>query len=134
MEQIFFRNYKKSLFELYWQTFGSFFVHIIPHINLKIENRGLVKDEKKNGISLIFGETSTKNLSLEKNFIKVELQFDSKWEKLSIPWDAVLAFYDKKQTSITQLATFTENLEPEEKTNKSNKIIQVNFEKENKTN
>ena len=132
MDQIFFRNYKKNLFELYWQTFGIFFVHIIPHINLKIENRDLIKDEKKNGILLIFGETSTQNLSLENNFIKAELQFGSKWEKISIPWDAILAFYDKKQTSITQLATFTENLDLEKKPRNSNKIIQVNFKKAKK--
>ena len=124
------RNHKKRLFELYWETYGIFFSHLIPHPNLKIGSRGLVENEKKNGLLLIFGETSTKNLALEEDYIYAELQFGAKWETLEIPWNCVYAFYDKEQTSVSQFETSDKPLPTKvKKIKKIDNIIKVDFGK-----
>ncbi len=49
------RKFKRSLFELYWEKFGTFYLHALPHPQLVIGKRGLVGDEREVGIVLVFG-------------------------------------------------------------------------------
>ncbi len=122
------REFKSRLFELYWEKFGIFYIHVMPHPNLEIGSRGLVGKESELGIVLAFGPTACKEISLQDDYLFAELQFGFKWEKLIIPWDAVFRMFDKAHNSITQLRVilneplFTTKGESEKKSKESKKI------------
>ncbi|MEM7179639.1 MAG: ClpXP protease specificity-enhancing factor SspB [Spirochaetota bacterium] len=130
------REFKAKLFDSYWEKFGTFYLHIIPHPNLEIGKRGLVGEEKEAGIVLVFGPQAVKELKAEADYLYVELQFGFAWEKLIIPWDAIFRIYDKAQHCITQMRTFEDEItfepfkeKPKPKPPES-KVIQVDFGKD----
>lgn len=137
------RKFKRSLFELYWEKFGTFYLHALPHPQLVIGKRGLVGDEREVGIVLVFGSKGgVKNLDPVEEWIYAKLQFGYTWEEVFIPWDCILRYFDKTQTALTNMRVFTKEqeifkeLSSGEKTvskkkkdeeGDSSKVIQVNF-------
>lgn len=97
------REFKSRLFDLYWEKFGFFYIHVMPHPYLEIGSRGLVGKESEAGIVLAFGPTACREISSQEEYIYAELQFGFKWEKLIIPWDSIFRVFDKSHNSITQL-------------------------------
>ncbi|MDV6236279.1 ClpXP protease specificity-enhancing factor SspB [Leptospira ellisii] len=141
------RKFKRELFDLYWDSFGTFFLHAVPHPKLVIGKRGLVGDEKETGLVLVFSpKGGTRNLDLKEEWIYAELQFGYAWEEVFIPWDCVLRYFDKSQQTLINMKVFTaesevfkqvqtsagekavstEKKEGETKDDKSN-VIQVDF-------
>lgn len=134
------REFKVKLFEMYWEKFGTFYMHLVPHPNLVIGSRGLLKEEKETGIVLVFGPQAVKEVNTDKEFLFAELQFGFKWEKLVIPWDSIFRIYDKSQYSITQMRVFSDEIAPQEAKDKpasakvkqsssDPKVIEVDFTK-----
>jgi hypothetical protein len=97
------REFKRQLFNLYWEKFGVFYIHVMPHPKLEIGKRGLINAEKESGIVLVFGDKAVKIIDSHADYIFAELQFGSTWEPTIIPWDAVFRIYDKYQNSASQL-------------------------------
>jgi hypothetical protein len=97
------REFKSRLFDLYWEKFGFFYLHVLPHQSLEIGTRGLVGKEKESGVVLAFGPSACKEISSQQDYLYAELQFGYKWEKLIIPWDCIFRIFDKPHNSITQL-------------------------------
>lgn len=108
------RSFKIQIFDLFWEKFGTFYLHAIPHPNLEIGKRGLVGEEKETGIVLVFGPRAAKDIHSFEDRLYAELQFGYTWEKTTIPWDSVFRFYDKNQNSVVQMKAFVaEELEKE---------------------
>lgn len=101
------REFKSEAIELYWEKFGTFYIHIMPHPHLIIGKRGLVGEEKEQGIILVLGPKAIKDYSIDEEFMYCDLQFGYTWEKLTVPWDAIFRIYDKNQNSVTQIRFFT---------------------------
>lgn len=97
------RSFKSDLFTLYWEKFGTFYMHVLPHPDLKIGSRGLVGEEKESGIVLVFGPRAVRDVQAMEKELFAELQFGYNWEKVVIPWDSVFRIYDKAQSSLVQL-------------------------------
>lgn len=97
------RSFKSDLFTLYWEKFGTFYMHVLPHPQLKIGTRGLVGEEKESGIVLVFGPRAVREVQAMEKELFAELQFGYNWEKVVIPWDSVFRIYDKTQSSLVQL-------------------------------
>jgi len=70
------------------------YLHIIPHPDLFIGKRGLIDKEKEEGVVLVFGHQSYRNITFENNFIYVDMRFAGKWESLAIPVTAVTTVFD----------------------------------------
>lgn len=129
------RNFKSTLFNLYWEQFGFFYIHVFPHPELKMGTRGLVGKEAEAGVILAFGPNACKEVSAESDYLYAELQFGLKWEKLFIPWDSVFRIFDKAQNSLVQLRvikdapTFTSEQEKPGKPKKhsDSKVIEIDF-------
>lgn len=97
------RDFKRELFHLYWEKFGVFYLHVMPHPGLIIGKRGLVGAEKESGVVLVFGDKAVKFLESKSEYLYADLQFGASWESTTIPWDAVFRIYDKFQNSASQL-------------------------------
>ncbi|XDD48555.1 ClpXP protease specificity-enhancing factor SspB [Leptospira sp. WS39.C2] len=131
------REFKRDMFNLYWERFGVFYIHVMPHPKLEIGKRGLLNAEKESGIVLVFGDKAVKVLDSKPDYLFAELQFGSTWEPTMIPWDAVFRIYDKFQNSATQLRflQIETNTNPEETKPKTPKpevtgdgnVIRVDF-------
>lgn len=130
------RKFKSTLFNLYWEQFGFFYIHVFPHPELKMGNRGLVGKEVEAGVVLAIGPTACKEISAEEDYLYAELQFGLKWEKLFIPWDSVFRIFDKTQNSLVQLRVFrdipsslgsTDKKETKSKKNPDSKVIEIDF-------
>ena len=129
------REFKASIFDLFWEKFGTFYIHILPHPNLEIGKRGLVGNENESGIVLVFGPHAVKSISSQPEYLYAELQFGYTWEKLIVPWDCIFGIYDKNQNSVIKMKVFNENIDfsdyTEEQENKKHikdsKVIQVDF-------
>lgn len=133
------REFKAQLFDIYWDKFPTFYLHVLPHPNLEMGRRGLVGDEKESGVVLAFGSTAVRDISSQPDYLYAELQFGFSWEKLIIPWDAVFRVYDKGQNSITQLKILNDEIDfskskenkpkkPEKKKETiESKVIEVDF-------
>jgi hypothetical protein len=131
------RKFKSSIFDLYWEKYGFFYIHVLPHPDLQMGNRGLIGKEKEGGVILAFGATACKDISSEEEYLYAELQFGMKWEKLLIPWDCIFRIFDKSQNSLTQLRVVKESLPSIEKPKTSKKkapkdsaesnVIQIDF-------
>lgn len=117
------KEFKKELFTLYWEKFGTFYTHIIPHPSLKIGKRGLVGEEKESGIVLVFGPKAVRNLEYLDNELYCQLQFGYTWEDVYIPWDAIFRIYDKGQLSLTQMHVIPviQEIQTSEETHKEKK-------------
>lgn len=132
------REFKSRLFDTYWEKFGFFYIHVIPHPSLEIGTRGLVGKESEMGVVLAFGASAVRDISSQPDYLYAELQFGFKWEKLIIPWDAVYRIFDKTQYAVTQLRVILDSplfVEPEEEKKETkkpdidSKVIEVDFTK-----
>ena len=130
------REFKSRLFDMYWEKFGFFYLHVLPHPNLEIGSRGLEGKEKESGVVLAFGSSACKDLSLQPDYLFAELQFGFKWERLIIPWDSIFRIFDKAQNSICQLRVVTDfpidpkkDSKPEAPKEEPKKVIEVDFSK-----
>jgi hypothetical protein len=108
------RAFKVDLFNLYWERFGTFYLHVLPHAKLSIGKRGLVGEEKESGIILVFGPKAVRNVHINDIELYAELQFGYSWESITIPWDAIFRIYDKGQSSLVQLRIHSQVDEIEE--------------------
>ncbi len=109
------RAFKRSMFDLYWEKFGVFYLHVMPHPQLEIGKRGLVNAEKEHGIVLVFGDKAVRDIDSKENYLYAELQFGSKWESTIVPWDAVSRIFDKFQNSVTQIRFLQTDEAPKDK-------------------
>lgn len=75
-------------------SYEKFFIHLMPHPNLIIGSRGLIGEEKKNGLVLVFSSYSYDKLSIDDDSITVNMKFSGSWESLYIPVDAVSAVFN----------------------------------------
>lgn len=75
-------------------SYEKFFIHLMPHHNLIIGSRGLIGEEKKNGLVLVFSSYSYDKLSIDNDSITVNMKFSGSWESLYIPVDAVSAVFN----------------------------------------
>lgn len=75
-------------------SYEKFFIHLMPHPNLIIGSRGLIGEEKKNGLVLVFSSYSYDKLSIDEDSITVNMKFSGSWESLYIPVDAVSAVFN----------------------------------------
>lgn len=110
------REFKKQLFSVYWERFGTFYVHAMPHPDLKIGKRGLIGEEPESGIILVIGPRAARDIRIEEKWVYSELQFGYTWEQVFIPWDSVFRYFDKSQQTVTQMRIYLGKAEePEEK-------------------
>ncbi len=100
------REFKKQLFSVYWERFGTFYVHAMPHSDLKIGKRGLVGEEPESGIILVIGPRAARDIRIEEEWVYAELQFGYTWEQVYIPWDGIFRYFDKSQQTVTQMRIF----------------------------
>lgn len=82
---------KRDLFFRLLDDAGRVFVHVRPSMDIEIGRRGLIGDELKNGITLVFNS----HMKFDWGPIGIEatLVFGSTPEKCFIPFDAVDAIY-----------------------------------------
>jgi hypothetical protein len=97
------RSFKSELFQLYWEKFGTFYLHVLPHPKLIIGKRGLIGEEIESGIILVFGPKAVRDVQIYEFDFFAELQFGYTWEDVTIPWDSVFRIYDKTQSSLVQM-------------------------------
>jgi len=82
---------KKSLFYRLLEDAGRVFIHIRPSMELEIGRRGLLGEELKSGITLVFN--SHMNFDWGDYGIEATLVFGSTPEKCFIPAEAIDAVY-----------------------------------------
>jgi len=82
---------KRDLFYRLLNDAGRVFVHVRPSMELEIGRRGLVGDELKNGITLVFN--SRMKFDWGDYGIEVTLVFGSTPEKCFIPSNAIDSVY-----------------------------------------
>ncbi|PJZ24907.1 stringent starvation protein B [Leptospira hartskeerlii] len=100
------REFKKQLFSVYWERFGTFYVHVMPHPDLKIGKRGLVGEEPESGIILVIGPRAARDIKIEEEWVYAELQFGYTWEQVFLPWDGIFRYFDKSQQTVTQMRIY----------------------------
>ncbi|TGK01850.1 stringent starvation protein B [Leptospira langatensis] len=105
------REFKKQLFSVYWERFGTFYVHAMPHPDLKIGKRGLVGEEPESGIILVIGPRAARDIRIEEEWVYAELQFGYTWEEVFLPWDSIFRYFDKSQQTVTQMRIFLGKVE-----------------------
>ncbi|UOD34676.1 hypothetical protein DSN97_11105 [Deferribacteraceae bacterium V6Fe1] len=120
------------------------YLHIMAHPDLFIGKRGLIGKENEEGIVLVFGHQSYKNLEYEDNFIYVDMRFSGKWESLAIPVSAVTTVFDSPvaptfvfnfnvpniEGKNTKTQKGTLNNKKEKQQNQNGKVIKIDFKKE----
>ena len=124
------RQFKTDMVGMFWEKFGTFYIHVMPHPSLQIGKRGLVGEEQELGIILVLGPKAVKDYMTDDDNLYCELQFGYNWEKLIIPWDCIFRIYDKNQSAVTQMRFFNIEMdkaagEIQEKTESN--VIKVNF-------
>ncbi|ADD68522.1 hypothetical protein Dacet_1758 [Denitrovibrio acetiphilus DSM 12809] len=87
-------QFRQNIFQEILKNYEKFYVHLMPHPELIIGVRGLLGDENKNGLVLVFGPHSYDKLSLESDCITVNMKFSGSWESLYIPLNAVSAIFN----------------------------------------
>jgi len=104
------RSIKQSLMENILAFNDTAFIHCLPHKDLIIGRRGLQGKEKTEGIVLVLGPTSYKDIVIEEDCIKTSLQFGQKWENITIPLDSLVYIWDKHGFFQIRLAVFEDEL------------------------
>ncbi len=89
------KELKKSILDDLFRKTTSFFIHCTPHPDLVLGSRGLINNEKTEGIVLIFGPYSTRNLTWDDDSIYCEMQFGTQWQQVVIPYLCISRMYDK---------------------------------------
>lgn len=123
------------------KKYPKIYIHVMPHENLIIGNRGLVGDENQHGILLVFGRFSYKNLGFSDDNLFVDMKFSGIWEDLSIPLESIYAIFDSttdpefifnfKIESINSKSSSDKKKKPVKKgvVKDDGKIIKVDFKK-----
>lgn len=97
------RQFKRATLDAMFTHCDTFYIHCQPHPELQIGRRGLVDQEKEEGIVLVFGPYSVRQLSMNDRFLLCELQF-SRWESVAIPYECIVRMFDKAGQVIMQWA------------------------------
>jgi len=127
---------KRSVLDTLLTKTTSFFIHCTPHTDLLLGQRGLINNEKSDGIVLIFGPYSTRNLQWDENAIFCEMQFGSQWQHVYIPYHCISRMYDKEGQFLMHWTAYSisalEEAEPAPKKERSQKsgdsnVITVDF-------
>lgn len=136
------KKLKKTVIAEAMETFGKIYIHSIPHQNLIIGERGLINNEKNNGIVLAIGSASCSEFRMEEDFIFAKLRFNGMWEDVFIPYEAVDAilndlhkplfifnfpYYAENEERITGVQTQTQERKTEPK--KKAVIVKPDFTK-----
>ncbi|PLX66368.1 MAG: hypothetical protein C0602_11955 [Denitrovibrio sp.] len=87
-------EFRRTIFQEILKEYEKFYVHLMPHPELIIGSRGLLGEESKNGIVLVFSPHSYDKLSLEKECITVNMKFSGSWESLYVPLNAISAIFN----------------------------------------
>jgi len=98
------RKFKKAILDTLFTVCDTFYIHCMPNPLLHVGKRGLLDNEKTDGIILVFGPYSTRNLSWDERFVFCEMQF-GKWETIQIPYECIARMFDKSGQVIMQWAT-----------------------------
>lgn len=133
------RKIKKSIFEVLLEEANTFYIHCIDHPQLVIGDRGLIGKEKEEGIVLVLGPYSYRNLHWDEKGISCEMNF-AKWEYVYIPYESIFRFFDKAGQCLFQFLVIQNNeqeLEKKEEAlqkdqNEQEKVIKIDFTKKNK--
>ncbi|MCE9599098.1 MAG: hypothetical protein K8S54_14140 [Spirochaetia bacterium] len=141
------RKFKKAILDVMFSLSDTFYVHCVPNPLLHIGSRGLQDREEREGIVLVFGPYSTKNLNWDETGIHCEMQFN-KWERVRIPFECIDRMFDKSGQVNMQWATLvsaeshreeqlTQNSEPGAtpepvKRKEKSRVIEVDFTKKKK--
>jgi hypothetical protein len=88
------RKFKKAVLDVLFSLSDTFYVHCMPNPLLQIGSRGLLDREQREGIVLVFGPYSTRNLNWDESGIQCEMQFN-RWEQVRIPFECIDRMYDK---------------------------------------
>lgn len=87
-------GFQQTIFKDIISHYEKFFVHLMPHPKLIIGSRGLVGDEKKNGIVLVFSGYSYDKLNVDEDGITVNMKFSGSWESIYIPVESISAIFN----------------------------------------
>ncbi len=98
------RKLKKAVLDVLFTQCDTFYIHCMPNARLQIGKRGLVEKEKTEGIILVFGPYSTRQLSWDESSIHCEMQF-GRWERVVIPFECIGRTFDKAGQVLMQWAT-----------------------------
>ena len=98
------RKLKKAVLDVLFTQCDTFYVHCMPNARLQIGKRGLVDKEKTEGIILVFGPYSTRQLDWDETGIQCEMQF-GRWERVVIPFECIGRTFDKSGQVLMQWAT-----------------------------
>lgn len=98
------RRLKKAMVESLFEVCETFYVHCLPHPELYLGARGLVDNEKEEGIVLVFGPYSARRLSWDEKAIDCDMHF-ARWEPVHIPWECVHRVFDKPGQFLLQCMT-----------------------------
>ncbi len=83
-----------NIFREIIDNYEKFFVHLMPHPQLIIGSRGLIGDETKNGIVLVFSSYSYDKLNIDSECVTVNMKFSGNWESLYIPIECISAIFN----------------------------------------
>ncbi len=97
---------KKAILDVMFRLSDTFYIHCMPDPSLFIGSRGLVGKEESEGIILVFGPYSTRNLTWDETAIHCEMQFRSNWERVTIPFQSIFRIFDKNGQVLMQWITF----------------------------
>ncbi len=132
--------FKSTLIKVLLEQTETFYLHCANHSQLQIGTRGLLEKEKQEGIILVFGPYSFKNLDYDDDGIYCEMNF-GKWEKVYIPYECIFRAFDKAGHFLMQFLTMElePEKEPEKKQNiskneelKHDNVISIDFNKKKK--
>ncbi|HMU85553.1 MAG TPA: ClpXP protease specificity-enhancing factor SspB [Leptospiraceae bacterium] len=98
------RKFKKAVLDVMFSMSDTFYIHCMPNPLLHIGGRGMTDREQREGIVLVFGPYSTRNLNWDEGSILCEMQFN-RWEKVRIPFECVSRIFDKSGQVNMQWAT-----------------------------
>ena len=101
------RKFKKAIIDVVFTHCETFYLHCMPHPHLHVGKRGLIDREEQDGIILVFGPYSTRNLSMDDRYLFCDLQFN-RWESVRIPFECIARVFDKGGQVIMQWATIME--------------------------
>ena len=88
------RRVKRVVVESLLEVCETFYLHCMPHPDLFLGNRGLIDQESKEGVVLVFGPYSARRLNWDDRGIDCDMHF-SRWEPVHIPWECVHRAFDK---------------------------------------
>ena len=82
---------KKNAFHAFIEDAGRVFVHVKPSDKVLIGKRGLLPEEKKNGIVLVFNNKM--NFALDSHGISAKLVFGTTPEDCFVPLSEIIAVF-----------------------------------------